>query len=134
MADFDAVEARLRSILDSYRDRLVVKPDGLYLPGIDDKPHGYVAGVRRGKQYVSFYLMPAYAFPDFTDSISPALRARKQGKSCFNFSKVDDALFAELTDLTRRGIDRYEKAVAAGDGWFADESRFGPARAAAAAR
>ena len=33
-----------------------------------------------------------------------------QGKSCFNFTRVDEALFAELADLTRRGYD-----VTAGD-------------------
>lgn len=33
---------------------------------------------------------------------SPALRKRMQGKSCFNFTRVDDALFFELVDLTAR--------------------------------
>jgi hypothetical protein len=28
-----------------------------------------------------------------------------QGKSCFNFTKVDEALFAELGELTRTGFD-----------------------------
>ena len=29
-----------------------------------------------------------------------------QGKSCFNFIKVDDALLTELAELTRRGFER----------------------------
>jgi hypothetical protein len=29
-----------------------------------------------------------------------------QGKSCFNFTKIDEALFAELDDLAKRSIER----------------------------
>ena len=63
-------------------------PDGLTLevPGLEGKPWGYVAGTRLGKRYVSLYLMPVYAFPDLDEALSPELRRRKQGKSCFNFT------------------------------------------------
>jgi hypothetical protein len=139
MTDFAGVEERLRAILEPYRDRLVVVADGpggvsLHLPGLADKPHGYVAGIRPGKRYVSLYLMPLYAFPELGDGMSPALGARRQGKSCFNFSKVEEPLLDELTDLARRGIDRYEEAVAAGVGPFLGDARFGPARAALASQ
>ena len=30
----------------------------------------------------------------------PELRRRMQGKACFNFTRVDEALFAELATLT----------------------------------
>ena len=137
MVDFDGVETRLRAILEPYRDRLVVSADGpgglsLYLPGLADKPHGYVCGVRRGKNYVSFYLMPAYAFPELTEGASSALRARRQGKSCFNFARVDQTLFDELTAITGRAIDRYMAAISAGAGPFGDAARFEPARVALA--
>ena len=39
-----------------------------------------------------------------------------QGKSCFNFTTVDEALFAELADLAARGIPGFRataEAVAA---------------------
>jgi hypothetical protein len=111
-AEFDAVDRRLREILKPLRSRLVVTrdgPDGLALeiPGLEGKPYGYVAGIRRGKRYVSFYLMSVYAFPELLESMSPALRRRMQGKSCFNFTTVDEPLFAELTEVTRAGFDRY---------------------------
>ena len=61
-----------------------------------------------GKRYVSFYLMPVYASPELDAAVSPALRKRKQGKSCFNFDRIDEALFAELSDLTARGIPGFE--------------------------
>jgi hypothetical protein len=37
-----------------------------------------------------------------------------QGKSCFNFTKVDNDLFDELTDLTAKGREVY-----AAKGWLA---------------
>jgi hypothetical protein len=32
-----------------------------------------------------------------------------QGKSCFNFKQVDEALLAELGSLTRRGFARFQE-------------------------
>jgi hypothetical protein len=45
--------------------------------------------------------------PDLLKNISPELRRRMQGKSCFNFTRVDEPLLRELADLTDRGIIRY---------------------------
>lgn len=71
----------------------------------------YVAGTRVGKRYVSYYLMPLYASPELGDSLSPELRKRRQGKSCFNLTKVDEAVLAELDALTARAIPGF-RAVA----------------------
>ena len=109
MADFDAVHDRLREIVMKHRGDLVVTKDGpggvaLEIPGLEGKPWGYVAGTRLGKSYVSFYLMPVYASPELAASVSPALQRRKQGKACFNFTKIDEPLFAELDAIAGRGI------------------------------
>ena len=64
-------------------------------------------GVRLGKNYVSFYLMSVYASPDFLKDMSPELKKRMQGKSCFNFREVDEKLFRELGNLTRAGARRF---------------------------
>jgi hypothetical protein len=107
VADFGAVEARLRRILDPYRNRLEPHPlygvDTLRRPG--GKAHDYFAGVRTGKRYVSFYLMPVYAQPQMLDDVSPALRKRMQGKACFNFVTVDEQLMGELEALVARSYD-----------------------------
>jgi hypothetical protein len=118
MADFHAVEARLRQILDPYRDQLTVSkegPDGIYLelPGYEGQPWGYVAGTRVGKSYVSYYLMGVYGDPKLVDGMSPELKRRMQGKSCFNFTKVDEPLFAELAGLTRASIANQPRMVEA---------------------
>jgi len=65
--------------------------------------------VQRKKNYVSYHLMPVYMCPELLDDISPELRKRMQGKSCFNFKVVDQALFRELAQLTRRGFDRMKQ-------------------------
>ena len=64
-------------------------------------------GVRRGKNYVSFYLMSVYACPELLRSMSPELRKRMQGKSCFNFKEVDEKLFQELATLTKAGAAKF---------------------------
>ena len=110
--DFDAVDRRLRAILDPLRPRLTASKDGpeglvLEIPGLEGKPWGYFAGIRRGKRYVSYYLMSVYASPELTASMSPELRRRMQGKSCFNFTSVDEPLFAELARLTVTSFEPY---------------------------
>jgi hypothetical protein len=75
-------------------------------PEAERNPTTWFGGVRVGKRYVSYYLMPVYVEPSLLDEVSPALRRRMQGKSCFNFTSVDEGLFAELTELTRRGFER----------------------------
>ena len=116
MADFEAVHERLKAILRAHAGELVITKDGpagmaLEIPGLEGKPWGYVAGTRLGKRYVSFYLMPVYVSPELDATVSPALRKRKQGKACFNFSKVDEELLAELAAIAARGIPGY-RAVA----------------------
>jgi hypothetical protein len=85
----------------------------LELPGYEGKPWGYVAGTRLGKRYVSYYLMSVYAQPDLVASMSPGLRRRMQGKSCFNFAKLDESLFGELDVLTAQAVARHPEIVAA---------------------
>jgi hypothetical protein len=118
VTDFDAVHTRLRDILLRHRGDLAVTKDGpagltVEVPGLEGKPWGYVAGTRVGKRYVSYYLMPVYASPELAASVSPALAKRKQGKSCFNFTKVDEALLDELEDLTARGIPGFREVAEA---------------------
>jgi hypothetical protein len=103
---FDAVERRLRQIVEPMREKLVATRDrpgdlALEIPGLEGQPWGYVTGIRRGKRYVSYYLMSVYADPDIAESMSPELRRRMQGKSCFNFTHVDEPLFAELGRITQ---------------------------------
>lgn len=111
MPDLAAVHDRLRAILVPYFGSLSVtkdSPDGVAVeyPGLEGKPWGFVAATRLGERYVSFYLMSVYAMPDLLDSMSPELRRRMQGKSCFNFTKIDEPLMTELEAITAAGMAR----------------------------
>ena len=115
MADLAPVEARLRAIVDAYRDRLVV--GSVYgmetLTRPDAKAHDFFAFVKQGTSYVSLYLKPVYTWPDLLDDISPALRKRLQGsRTAFSFTVVDDAQLAEIETLVERAFRRYRKAGA----------------------
>lgn len=111
-----AVEARLRSIIDGYRDRLVVgSVYGLEtLTRPNAKAHDFFAFVKPGPSYVSLYLKPIYTWPDLLDDVSPALRKRLQGgRTAFSFALVDEPLLEELETLVERAFRRYHKAGAA---------------------
>jgi hypothetical protein len=109
--DFPAVAARLRSIIEVHADGLLLSASPAGDVKLERPPGGhpwdYVAGIRVGKNYVSYYLMPVYGIPELLSGISPELRRRMQGKACFNFTRVDEPLFDELATLTATGIDRF---------------------------
>jgi len=108
---FEEVSARLRAMLEVHVPPLFVSDDGPMGFALDVAPEGerdpstWFGAVRIGARYVSLYLMPIYVQPSLLDEISPELRRRMQGKSCFNFTKVDEALFRELGALTRACLD-----------------------------
>jgi hypothetical protein len=119
-ADFDAVFARLRAILVPYARTLHAnhdKPDYYYLETKTVLYKGrpvFFAAVRKGKGYVSFHLMPVYAYPKLRATLSPALRKRMQGKACFNFTTVDEDLFEELRQLTAAGAEGFTEKMLRG--------------------
>ncbi len=70
----------------------------------------YFGSVRLGKAYVAFHLMPLYMNEELTATISPALKKRMQGKTCFNFKTMPDAvLLAELKTLTAAGYKNFRE-------------------------
>ena len=106
-ADYEAIEARLWSILEPYRGRL--EAGSVYglmtLKWVGTKQHDFFAGVRVAPNHVAFHLMPVYADPHLLDDMSPALRKHLKGKTTFDFTTVDETLFAELTELTARSFE-----------------------------
>ncbi len=66
--------------------------------------------VRKGKAYVSFHLFPLYMNAPLTATISPELKKRMQGKTCFNFKTTPDAaLLKELKALTKAGMKNFRE-------------------------
>ena len=114
-ATFTATFTALRAILEPYARKMIVavdKPDEYQLSSATLKDRIgrplYVAAVQIKKNYVSFHLMPIYANPALVKDVSPALRKRMQGKSCFNFTTVDDAHLQELAALTKKGFSQFK--------------------------
>ena len=116
---FNNIFETLKPILKKYEKNLVLKADTeekyiLYTPVL---PNGklvykndtlYFGGVEIKKNYVSYHLFAVYIFPELLENISPELKKRMQGKSCFNFRKEDEKLFAELKKLTESCFKKYK--------------------------
>ena len=113
--DFPIVFEQLKNILKPYAKNLTVKadtPDSYYLDGPYSKKWQkdlFFASAQVKKNYVSFYLMPVYMYPELLNGISPELKKRMQGKSCFNFKKVEPKLFKELAELTKKGAEKLKQ-------------------------
>jgi len=115
MQDFTAVYAELHKILAPYSARLDTKKDDeseLYIDTTHiqkNKKPLFFGAVLVKKSFVSFHLMPVYMKPELLSSVSPELKSRMQGKSCFNFSTVEPMLMKELTALTKAGYASYRE-------------------------
>jgi len=114
-ADFYSVFAALKPVLGSHAKKLhvVVDNDSEYTlvsaiqcPLPEKKGERiYFGAVKAGKAYVSFHLFPLYMNPELVSTISPELKRRMQGKTCFNFKTMPEAsLLKELKALTAAGF------------------------------
>ena len=115
MPDFTAVFAALHKILAPYAAKLDTKNDDETELYVDtrhiqkNKKPLFFGAVQVKKSYVSFHLMPVYVKPELLASVSPELKSRMQGKSCFNFSAVEPALTEELAALTKASYASYKE-------------------------
>ena len=101
--------ASLAGLLRPYSGRLFVKSDtdsNFYLEESQStgKPQMFAA-VQAKKGYVALHLFPVYVKPELLESISPTLRSRMHGKSCFNFKREDQVPRDELAHLIERAHD-----------------------------
>ena len=109
--NFQDVYKKLNQMMKDIGKDLIVKRKGeagmeLVGPNPDIKGRElWFGGVEIKKNYVSYHLMPVYMNPGLLEGLSTELRKRMQGKSCFNFNKVDEKLFSDLRELTQKGHD-----------------------------
>jgi hypothetical protein len=122
--EFGTIFRRLRAILETHAGALTVTADtskkycleGEIGPatlqawsGRVRRPRIAVAWVELGKASVSYHLM-ALSIPSVQAGMSKALKARMHGKTCFNFTVSNPALFTELDALTAASIAAFEKS------------------------
>lgn len=120
-----AVFTRLRSLLEAHAGEFDVTADTDGRYGLEG-PIGpatvrawggkartstiLVAWVTIGKGYVSYHLMGVQGNARLMATVSDELRACMQGKSCFNFTTVDEVLFRELAYVTAESLRGMKKA------------------------
>jgi hypothetical protein len=114
-SNLNTVFSDLRKLLAPYANRLELKKDtesqyylDSKLPDPKGKPMFFGAAMMKTK-FVSFHLMPVYVNPELLVGMSPELKKRMQGKSCFNFKTYDPVLFREIKALTKSGFDQWKK-------------------------
>ena len=118
--DFAPVFSALKDVLARHEQRLAVRANSpteytvhTRTPSPFPQHKGqpmYFGSVRLGKAYVSFHLMPLYMSPKLTSLISPILKKRMQGKTCFNFkARPEPPLLQELESLTVAGLNEWEE-------------------------
>ena len=132
--DFARTFQELRAIFQPYAAKLrVVHDDDAYYY-LETKSASFrgrpvcFGAVRRGRNYVSFYLMTVYGGQlcapvekgsdlkkvvdhgkKAASGMSAELKKHMQGKSCFNFKRPEAELFQELALITKRGFEGYAK-------------------------
>jgi hypothetical protein len=115
MTDLPAVFTALNQIMRPYAAHLVCLADNDSELSLEtshiqkNKKPLWFGGVQVKKNYVSYHLMPVYVNPQLLADLSPGLRKRMQGKSCFNFTAVDETLLAELAELTAVAFQDYQR-------------------------
>jgi hypothetical protein len=118
--DFQSVFAALKAIFADVAQELEVTADQpaeytlvARVPSPMKQHKGqpmWFGSVRLGKAYVSFHLMPLYMNETLTAQLSPALKKRMQGKTCFNFKIVpDDMLLTELRRVAAAGFANFRE-------------------------
>ena len=113
-SEFNKVFRELRKIMLPYATRLNCTEDNENKLSIETThvmksgKRLWFGGVEIKKNYVSYHLMPVYVNPQLLEDISGELHKRMQGKSCFNFTTVDEPLFKELQELTDKGYQDFE--------------------------
>jgi len=107
LSNFQEIFVSLRQMMLSAASGEVIAKD---LPGdlvirtrrIDPRTEapGWFGTVTIKKSYVACHLIGLYDHPELAAEISDGLRKRQQGKTCFNFRKLDPDLSSELSRLS----------------------------------
>lgn len=123
----NAMPETLQPVFDALRERMLRSSSGMTVAKDEagnlvlktpwteagKKEPAWFGAVQLKKNYVSCHLMPLYALPPMLEQVSDDLRKRMQGKSCFNFKKIEPELFDALEQLTTMCAAAYLEPVVA---------------------
>jgi hypothetical protein len=109
--DFPLIFQRLRQLMLEAAPGMVITDDSptnftLKTQWIEarTKEPAWFGWIAIKKSYVAYHVMPLYSLPALNDLVPATLEKRRQGKTCFNFKKVDEALFDDLRQLTQVAV------------------------------
>lgn len=109
--DFPAIFQRLRQLMLEAAPGMVITEDSptnftLKTQWIEarTKEPAWFGWIAIKKSYVAYHVMPLYSLPALNVLVPASLENRRQGKTCFNFKKVDGALFDDLRQLTQVAV------------------------------
>ena len=105
MKDLTGVFAGLREVL--------LEAGASLTPSVDDSTQvtlnhngEFFAGVKLGKNYVSYYLMPLYYHTKLREHVSSELGKRFKGKTGFNFIRLEQSHKQDLLTLTCTALEQ----------------------------
>ena len=106
--EFHSIFAELRDIMLSAAPKMIVTDNtstSLTLKTswneARTKQPAWFGWIAIKKSYVSYHIMPLYYLEALNDAMPSSLEKRRQGKTCFNFKKIDKAIFEDLRQLTK---------------------------------
>ncbi len=114
-SDFELAFDQLKSVFASHLRQLAISEDTAAVYSVTCRTPSpfpqhkgqpmWFGSVRMGKAYVSFHLMPLYMNPPLMNAVSPGLKKRMQGKTCFNFKAAPEPqLLKELKQLVNAAM------------------------------
>jgi hypothetical protein len=113
-AGLEPLFARLRALVAERAKGMPVakdEPGCFVVHSRDTAPNGKpleFATVAQRKRTVNVYLMPVYVNPELAADLPTGLAKRRQGKSCFNFPRIDEDRLDELDALLSACRDRWQ--------------------------
>lgn len=109
--EFASIFAELRSLMQQAAPTMVITDDTptnftMKTPWIEarTKEPAWFGWIAIKKSYVAYHVMPLYSLPALNAAVPPSLDKRRQGKTCFNFTKADPALFEDIRQLTELAV------------------------------
>jgi hypothetical protein len=124
-SELESVFDRLRELLSAHASEFALAYDttdryGLEAPvgpatlrswgGKVRMPRIPIGWVEIRKAYVSYHLMGVDGNTKLLATLSQPLRARMQGKACFNFDRIDEMLARELETVTAESFAGLRRA------------------------
>jgi hypothetical protein len=118
MTDLKNIFSEIKVLMEIYRPPLVAKVEDnkrFDLVSVKDvviegrkRKELYFASIIIQKDFVGFYYMPVYSYPEMKALFQPELLKLLKGKSCFHIKRLDDQLRDQIRAALEDGFKLYQ--------------------------